>query len=216
MRGKLKHEPLYVDLRLAKSIYNLSLRHSQYRPAVLDISSTLLGRPNDELDGEDVQHHRRFGTIARAVTITLSLLTLLLIVGITGLILQIRETGQKTSQALATQSKVASDEGNHGRALRFAVLAARDMVLSPPSEAGKLQLSRSAYASTVISQFGHEAKVHFASFSTDRTKAVTASMDQTARVWDIHWLTQYDRQDLIEHVLPKNLSEHAISPQATF
>ncbi|MDH4155547.1 MAG: hypothetical protein OEV01_17360, partial [Nitrospira sp.] len=160
------------------------MRHSQFRPAVLDIAARFLGRPKDELDGEDVQQHRRFRAIARTVTIALTLLTLLLIVGITGLILQIRETERKTSQLLAAQSKIASEEGNYGRALRFAVLAARDTVLSPRSVEGELQLARSAHASTLVAQFTHKGIVNTAAFSPDGTKVVTAAHDQVC-IWDV-------------------------------
>jgi hypothetical protein len=98
LQSKFKNEPLYVDLRWAKTAENLSLRHSQFRPAILDIAAPLLRRPKDELDGEDVQQHRRFRTITRLVIVALILLTLLLTSGISGLIAQIRETGKKTSQ----------------------------------------------------------------------------------------------------------------------
>lgn len=59
LAGKLESEPLYVDLRWARNADGLSLRHSLFREAVLDLAAPLNGRLKDELDGEDVRQHRR-------------------------------------------------------------------------------------------------------------------------------------------------------------
>ena len=64
LRGQFKEEPLYVDLRWARTADNLSLRHSQFRGAVLDLAAPLHGRPKDELDGEDVRQHRQTRRLA--------------------------------------------------------------------------------------------------------------------------------------------------------
>lgn len=48
-------EPLYTDLRWARTVDQLSVRHSQFRGAILEVASTLLKRPKDELDGDDVR-----------------------------------------------------------------------------------------------------------------------------------------------------------------
>jgi len=57
-------EPLHTDLRWAHSFDQLSLRHSQFRAAVLDLTATLLNRPKDELDGDDVRQYRRTRQVA--------------------------------------------------------------------------------------------------------------------------------------------------------
>ena len=44
-------EPLYTDLRWARTVDHLSLRHAQFRTALLDLTATLLNRAKDELDG---------------------------------------------------------------------------------------------------------------------------------------------------------------------
>lgn len=64
LKGRFAGEPLYVDLRWARSETDLSLRHSQFRAAILDIAAPLHGRPKDELDGEDVRQHRRTRRLA--------------------------------------------------------------------------------------------------------------------------------------------------------
>jgi WD40 repeat protein len=57
-------EPLHTDLRWAHSFDQLSLRHSQFRAAILELAATLLGRPKDELDGDDVRQYRRTRRVA--------------------------------------------------------------------------------------------------------------------------------------------------------
>jgi WD40 repeat protein len=76
LQGRFKNEPLYVDLRWARSEEKLSLRHLQFRAAILDISAPLHGKSKDELDGEDVRQHRRTKTIAWSAGIALVLLTI--------------------------------------------------------------------------------------------------------------------------------------------
>jgi len=64
LRGQFKDEPLYVDLRWARSDEELSLRHSRFRSAILDIAAPLHGKPKEDLDGEDVRQDRRNKTWA--------------------------------------------------------------------------------------------------------------------------------------------------------
>lgn len=59
LRSRFKDEPLHVDLRWTKAVNNLSIRHPQFRGAVLDIAAPLFGKAKDELDGEDVRRHRK-------------------------------------------------------------------------------------------------------------------------------------------------------------
>ena len=51
-------EPRYTDFRAFTSADRLSVRNPQFRNAVADVASTLLGRDKDELIGEDIGRHR--------------------------------------------------------------------------------------------------------------------------------------------------------------
>ena len=74
LRGRFPEEPLYVDLRWARDEQQLSLRHSQFRTAVIDLAATLHGRPRDELDGDDLRQHRRFKAAAWTAACALAIL----------------------------------------------------------------------------------------------------------------------------------------------
>src|SRR5262249_37578390 len=80
LRGRFKQEPHYVDLRWAKGQEKLWVHHPQFRDAVLDIGAPLLGKPKDELDGEDVRRYRNARRLAAGVTATLAMLLLISII----------------------------------------------------------------------------------------------------------------------------------------
>jgi WD40 repeat protein len=92
LRGKFKQEPLYVNLRWAKGQEQLSLRHSQFRSATLDIAAPLLGKPKDELDGEDVRRYRGARRLARGGIAILIILLLLSIFASWYALNQLRDT----------------------------------------------------------------------------------------------------------------------------
>lgn len=76
LRGRFPSEPLWVDLRWARSGETLSLRHVQFRQAVLDVAAPLHGRSKDELDGEDVRQFAHTKRLARAAIAGLVVLTI--------------------------------------------------------------------------------------------------------------------------------------------
>ena len=57
-------EPLYVDLRWVRSAEQRSIRHVHFHSAMLDLAATLLDRPKDEIDGDDVREHQRTRRVA--------------------------------------------------------------------------------------------------------------------------------------------------------
>jgi hypothetical protein len=59
-------EPLYLDLRWARSEDQLSSRHPRFRDAVADLAAALHGGEKDDLVGEDVRQHRRARRLAAA------------------------------------------------------------------------------------------------------------------------------------------------------
>ena len=59
-------EPLWLDLRWARSGEHLSFANPSWREAIADLSSTLRGLPKDQLIGEDVRQHARATRFRRA------------------------------------------------------------------------------------------------------------------------------------------------------
>lgn len=114
----------------------------------------------------------------------LVIVAVVVIAGALGVLMQTREVGRKTSLVLATQSKIAGDEGHYGRAIRFAVLAARETWWSPSSNEANPQLLTVGHKSTMLAQLTHEAPVRSAAFTPDGSKVLTTS-GRTARVWDV-------------------------------
>ncbi len=71
----LRDEPLYLDLRWAKTRDDLSLKNITFRSSIADIASTLLGRSKDELIGEDVRRHKQTRRITFTAISALVILT---------------------------------------------------------------------------------------------------------------------------------------------
>ena len=76
LKRRFTQEPLYVDLRWARNVDQLSIRHLQFRGALLDIFATLVGRAKDELDSKEIRQHRRTMRVAWSAAASLLVLTL--------------------------------------------------------------------------------------------------------------------------------------------
>jgi len=78
LRGCFQEEPLWVDMRWAKTQQQLSLENPAFRDSVAELSSVLRGIPKDQLIGEDIRQHRkatlfRRGAIAGLATLSVAL-----------------------------------------------------------------------------------------------------------------------------------------------
>jgi len=101
------------------------------------------------------------------------------------IVMQTREVSLQTSLVLASAAEAAVDQKRFDQGLRFGVLAARASWLHPAHATAPAVLSRAADASTLRTLFiDHTAVVISASFSPDGKRVVTASSDNTARIWD--------------------------------
>jgi hypothetical protein len=59
LRGVFVEEPFFLDLRWARDDGHLTLRHSRFRDAIAQLAAPMHGISKDDLEGEDVQLHRR-------------------------------------------------------------------------------------------------------------------------------------------------------------
>lgn len=71
LQGELSDEPLYVDLRSARSGPKLTLRHTEFRAAVLRIAAPIHGLPMDEMDGEAARTYKKNVASAAALVVGL-------------------------------------------------------------------------------------------------------------------------------------------------
>ncbi len=95
-------EPLYNDVRWARTVDQLSLRHTQFRAAILDLAGTLLKRDKDELDGDDVRQHRRTRRVAGSAIIALSVL---FVAALLAAYFAMQQSRLATARALSAQSE---------------------------------------------------------------------------------------------------------------
>jgi WD40 repeat protein len=125
LKARLPSEPLWVDLRWARSAEHLDLHHSQFRLAVLDLAAPLHGKPKDELDGDDVRAFKRTKQVVTGVIVTLTVL-----LGVVGWYwnqarIQRNEAVRQTRIATARQLAAQADlERERGRPELSALLAA--------------------------------------------------------------------------------------------
>ena len=106
-----------------------------------------------------------------------------------------RQVARNLSWLLAQQSRVAMAEGQNGRAMRLAVLAAQDTALSPAVASAHFQLGATTLAARrAMPLVGHADEVTSAGVSADGRWVVTGSLDGTARVWTLededNWRTE--------------------------
>jgi WD40 repeat protein len=132
LRGRFSDEPLYVDFRWARDQDHLSLRHSQFRAAILDIAAPLHGKPKDELDGEDVRQYRRARLLARS---GISVLVLLFVIALLAAYLATQETKLATSRALGARSEAVLPTNPE-----LAMLLSRQAVGTTPDEQAEYAL----------------------------------------------------------------------------
>jgi WD40 repeat protein len=76
LAGRFAEEPLYIDLRHARSSETITLAHPAFRDAVAELTATIRNIPKDRLLGEDVRHRRHAKQTAWSAMLVLALLAI--------------------------------------------------------------------------------------------------------------------------------------------
>lgn len=79
LSSRFLEEPLYIDLRWARSADDLSLRNQKFAEAVSELAAPLHGKFKDELIGEDVRQHRRTRLVGATAIATITIFALMAI-----------------------------------------------------------------------------------------------------------------------------------------
>ncbi|GIE36654.1 hypothetical protein Ait01nite_096990 [Actinoplanes italicus] len=132
LRGVFAEEPLFLDLRWARGSEHLSLQHSRFRDAIAQLAAPMHGVSKDELEGEDVRHHRRarrLGSGALATLVVLSFWAVLTSVS------SVRNADRATAAAAEALHQQQVAEVQRGSAERFAQEATRQQEVAKEQQA---------------------------------------------------------------------------------
>jgi WD40 repeat protein len=201
LAGKLRDEPLYLDLRWARTAEQLSLRHPKFRDAVADLAAPLHGRPKDELIGEDIRQYRRTWRLAAAAVMALALFAAAATVN-GYLAVQERNEARRQQQVAEEQRDQSrrrlvqlnvnngvrlSDDGDLSGALLWYAEAAK----LGEGHAAEEPLLRERISATVRTHpllehvWFHDQAIRATDWLADNQHVVVFLDDGSARVWDV-------------------------------
>ena len=214
LSGRFSSEPLWVDVSWARGLDNLSIRHSQFRSAVLRLAAPLHGQAPDQLDGEDVREYRRARRTATGAIVALVLLT---VASVAAAYFAVQRGRESVSRELAMHSiqqldpdpelsvrlalhaveSAATEQAEDalrralGESKVFWTVRAPSQVAttkhSPTEEIIALASSKDValIGSQSFRVLGHPALTANAEFTRDGRLIATSSADGKARVWEV-------------------------------
>lgn len=177
LKGAFSSEPLYADFRGAKAANKYAKSDPVFRDALLDVAAPLMGRPKDDLDGEDIRLHRKAERIAWAAAFFILVLALAAGVG-----LMTAHERQKIAASRALASEATSHVDDRSLALLLSIESRRivDTVESKRSLLTTLQRLPNAEAFL----WGHTDAVTKAVLSPDGQTVVSAGWDDRVVFWN--------------------------------
>ena len=176
LKGVFPAEPLYADFRAAKADGKYVDSDPAYRAALLDIAAPLMGRPKDELDGEDIRLHRKAERTAWAAAMFIAVLGLAAVAG-----MYIAHQRQKTAASRALASEATSHLDDRSLAMLLSIESRRiaDTVESRRALLATIQRVPNAEAFL----WGHTDAVTKAEFSPDGRTILSAGWDNRIIFW---------------------------------
>ena len=178
LKGAYPAEPLYADFRAAKAADKYTDSDPVYRGALLDVAAPVMGRPKDDLDGEDIRLHRKAERTAWAVSFFIVLLGLIAGVG-----MSMAHQRQKIAASRALASEATSHTDDRSLAMLLSIESRRiaDTVESRRSLLTVIQ--RVPHAESFL--WGHADAVTKAVFSPDGRSVLSAGWDDRILLWNV-------------------------------
>src|SRR5262249_13938456 len=187
LKGHFREEALFVDMRWAKGKDDLSLRHSQFRAAVLDLAAPLHGRPKDELDSEDIRQNRRLRTTTWSAVAAIMVLAISAMIAAWTAVKNEKRAVRNAITALSRQYAVEAQlrirDGRFGDAVVSGLKALRteDTMESRTALFEVLQVAWDFHA---VLRF-HQTPVQAVVFRKDGKELLTWGADNTLAAWDV-------------------------------
>ena len=141
LRGRFQEEPLFLDLRWARTSEDLSLQNPRFRDAAADLAATVRSVAKDELVGEDVRQHRRVRLLAWSAVTVLAMLALA--AGLAAVVAYLQRTEAIRQRGRAEQQTLVA-EHNAGEAVRQKRVAEENAAEARRQESVALTQSRIA------------------------------------------------------------------------
>ncbi len=177
-------EPLYVDLRWARHIDDLSLNHPEFRDKVADLASTLHRVSKDQIAGREVREHRKTIRMAWSAATGLAILTVMAVgLGIFAE-LQRKKATTRLIDSFVEQGRQEFLDGNLSRA---AVVLSQAYALGGDGAALKYLLARSIEPLSRITKVvdSSHGAIQAVAFSSDSRSAVTVSDIGVISMWRV-------------------------------
>ena len=168
---------MYADFRAAKAANRYGSSDPVYRDPLLDVAAPLMGRPKDDLDGEDIRVHRRTERIAWAAAL------FMVVLGLTaGIGMKMAHDRQKIAASRALASEAMSHVDDRSLAMLLSIESGRIADTVESRRALLAAIQRVPQAEAFL--WGHTDAVTKAVFSPDGQSILSAGWDDRIVLWN--------------------------------
>lgn len=179
LRGQFPDEPLWVDLRWARTEQKFSLRQARFRSAVLLVAPPLYGKSREDLDDEDIRQYR---LARRLAAVAISVVAALV------LALSVADRAARRERSLADCRELAAKAIAYldTRLDLALLLGVESASLSSCAEGPSALLTALQHRPHLMGFLsGHTDTVTNLAFTPDGRALASSSWDGSIRFWDI-------------------------------